>query len=273
MRCLASLVLYGLLEAEPAAAAQHSGGTLIQEAVERYFDSLQRLREMSYKRRTDKKEFDAAGNLRSRARTTTLTEFVDGVRWSYVAEKDDRPVDGHERLQARVRMEVAEWKSKTPEQRRRILEDARKRGRRESEYLREFAEALDFTLLGSEMRAGRATAVFSFKPRPGYRPKALEGRVYEGVNGKVWIDEAEQQMARLEATVVKDVSVGGFLAKVEKGTRFELDQTRLKAGLWAPRRQLLRFDVRVLMFKRIHNLVESDYYDYKKHTGPVYSGE
>jgi hypothetical protein len=255
------------------AAEADSLRQFVQQAVDNYFKSLEAARSMTYKRRIERREFDGNGKLQKRSCWTNVAEYIDGVRWNYMIERDDKPLDDLAAVQAKVRQEVAEWKSRTPEQRRKALEEARKRGRNETEYLREFAQALDFTPAGSEVREGRTTRVLSFLPHPGYKPKALEGRVYEGVRGRIWIDETERQMARLEAEVFKDVSVGGFLAKVEQGTRFELDQVRLEPGVWAARRHVVRFDLKFLLLKQIHNQVESQFRDYQRYAGPVFAGE
>ena len=43
-----------------------------------------------------------------------------------------------------------------------------------------------------------------------------------GMEGKLWIDKQTFQWVKVEATVIRPVSIGGFLAEVEPGTHFEL---------------------------------------------------
>lgn len=257
--------------ATPADSDPHR--EIVRQAVKGYFQSLDTLRGLTYKRISERQEFDAGGALKSRTTWVSISDYVDGVRWTYTVERNGRPVDEPEALMARVRRDVAEWKAQSPSQRGKAIEEAGKRSRRETDYLREFADALEFTPLGLESAAGRPARLFSFSPRPGYKPKSMEGRIYEGVRGKIWIDEAERQMVRLEADVHRDVSVGGFLAKVEKGTRFSLEQFRLEPGLWAPKTQSVRFDLKVLMVRQIHTRIESRFADYRKYEGPRFGGD
>jgi hypothetical protein len=270
---VAGILLLFLFGPESVPAESDPVRAFVQQGVDNYFKSLESTRSMTYKRRVERREFDGTGRLQKRSCWTNVSEYIDGVRWTYVVERDDKPLEDLAAVKARVKKEVAEWKSRTPEQRRKALEEARKRGRNETEYLREFAQALDFAPAGVEMREGRATKVLSFTPRPGYKPKAMEGRVYEGVRGRIWIDEGEQQLVRLEAEIFKKVTVGGFLAKVELGTKFELDQIRVEPGVWAARRHMVKFDITLLLMKQIHNQVESQFRDYGRYTGPVFAGE
>jgi hypothetical protein len=267
------ILLLSVFGLECAAAEPEPLRAFVQQAVDNYFKSLESTRSMTYRRRIERREFDGNGNLQKRSCWTTVAEYVEGVRWNYTIERDDKPLSDLSAVQSKVKRDVADWKSRTPEQRRKVLEEAKKRGRNETEYLREFAQALEFTPAVAETREGRIMRVLSFVPRPGYKPKALEGRVYEGVRGRIWIDEDERQLARLEAEVFRDVSVGGFLARVEKGTRFELDQLRVEPGVWAARRHVVRFDLKLLLVKQIHNQIESQFREYRRHTGPVFAGE
>lgn len=45
-----------------------------------------------------------------------------------------------------------------------------------------------------------------------------------GMEGELWIDEATFQWVKVQARVIRPVSIEGFLARVEPGTRFELEK-------------------------------------------------
>jgi len=90
------------------------------------------------------------------------------------------------------------------------------------------------------------------QPRPGYKAKSSRARLFEKVRGRIWLDKAEREIRRAEGVAFDTVSIGwGLVAKIEKGTRFELERTRIGEGLWAMTRQAMKFDARVMLVKNM----------------------
>jgi hypothetical protein len=243
---------------------------LVRDAVENYFRSSKLMREFAVVRNTERREFDGDGRLKSRENWTQHIDFVDGVRVGWTIERDGKPLSAEEkaRSQEAARKTAAEWKAKTPQERAKSLAKAEK----ETDYLKEFPHALVFSALPDETMDGRKAMVWGFKPNPGYKAKSMGGRVYEGVVGKLWLDKEERQLMRLEAEVVRDVTVGGFLAKIEKGTKFELSQARVEAGCWLPVKQSIRYGARILMVKGVHKAIDTRYREWRRSPEPVWSG-
>lgn len=267
MRLLTGLVAFILTSAWAGATDRD---TLVKDAVENYFRSARMMREFAVVRETERNDYHKDGGLKSRDHWTQRIDFIDGVRAGWTIERDGKPLSEEERARSQVsaRQSAAEWKAKSPAERKKILEKAEK----ETSYLREFPHALVFTPMPDEQINGRVAMVWSFKPKPGYKAKSLGGRVYEGVVGKIWLDREERQLARLDAEVVRDVTVGGFLAKIEKGTRFELTQTRVEAGCWLPSHQLVRYSAQILLVKGIHRSLNTRYRDWRRSREPIWSG-
>jgi len=48
----------------------------------------------------------------------------------------------------------------------------------------------------------------------------------------LWIDTKTLQWVKVEAHVVRPVAIEGFLARVERGTYFELEKAPLSDGTW-----------------------------------------
>lgn len=243
---------------------------LVHDAVENYFRSTKMMREFAVVRNTERQEFDGDGRLKSRENWTQHIGFIDGVRVGWTVERDGKPLSAEERARSHeaAREAAADWKAKTPQERAKILGKAEK----ETDYLKEFPHALLFSALPDETLGGRKAMVWSFKPKPGYKAKTMGGRVYEGVVGKIWLDKEERQLMRLEAEVVRDVTIGGFLARIEKGTRFELSQAKVEPGCWLPVTQSIRYGARILLVKGIHKAIDTQYRDWKRSPGPVWSG-
>jgi len=243
----------------------------IRSAVDHYFQAAEKMRNYTVERETERREFNADGQLKSHEQWTHRYDFVQGVRVGRTVGRDGGPLTDEERAQTQeaMRKAVADWKRMSESDRQKILSKQSK----ELEYLREFPDALNFKPLPPETVNGRQALGWSFEPRPGYKPKQMAGRVYEGVRGTVWLDRDELHLVRMDAEVFRDVSVGGFLAKIEKGTRFALAQIRVEPGVWLPEWQLVRFDVRVLLVKNMHKRIESRYRDWKRYTGEVWRGD
>lgn len=106
--------------------------------------------------------------------------------------------------------------------------------------------------MGEELIAGRLAWVLECSPRAGYKARNLQARVFEKTRGKVWIDAADSQLVRVDAAVFDTVSIGwGLAAKIQKGTRFQIDRRKLADGAWLPDSQTIRFAAKVLMVKSL----------------------
>lgn len=126
------------------------------------------------------------------------------------------------------------------------------RRKEDTSWLAEFPEALEYKKVGEEEIAGRMAWVLECSPRPGYKAKSLRARVFEKTRGKVWIDVADSQLVRVDAAVFDTVNIGwGMAAKIQKGTRFQIDRRKLPDGAWLPESQTIRFTAKVMMVKSL----------------------
>ncbi len=268
MRFLAAFLAAALTAA--AAEVPNERQDLVRDAVDNYFRSTRLMREFAVTRHTERRELESSGELKSREDWVQRIDFIDGVRVGWTIERDGKPLSAAERARSEqaAKETAAEWKTKTPAEREKTLNKAS----RDTEYLKEFPHALIFTALPDETIAGRRSMVWALKPKPGYKAKSMGGRVYAGVTGKIWLDYEERQLVRLEAEVFRDVTVGGFLAKIEKGTRFALEQTRVEQGCWLPSHQMIRYGARILMVKGIHRAIDTRYRDWRRNPEPVRNG-
>jgi hypothetical protein len=103
----------------------------------------------------------------------------------------------------------------------------------------------------------------SATPRLGYQPRSRETRVLTGMRGELYIDEDTCQWVKVEAVAFKPVWFGWFIAKVNPGTRFRLDQAPVAGNIWLPTH--FRDDVKatILWFNRFSTDDET-YSDYQR---------
>src|SRR3979490_2028320 len=112
------------------------------------------------------------------------------------------------------------WAAETGRTQRDAYDKIAKKRREREELIGAARAAFLFTLIGSEKRNGHVLLKYRMDPNPAFKPTSRATSIYPRVRGTVWIDEATGEMARIEGEVTDDISLGLFLAKVYKGSRF-----------------------------------------------------
>ncbi len=179
----------------------------------------------------------------SRLIKTYRVLMIDGSPYNLVTAINDEPLSADEKAteQRKLQKEIEKRRNESDRERaRRIAKYEKERGH-EHEMFQEMVQAFQFHLSGQTQVDGRACWVLSAEPKAGYAASDHEGRVLKGMKGTLWIDEATNQWVRVHAEVVKPVSFFGFLAKVDPGTKFDLELAPLMDNVWMP----IRFNVQV----------------------------
>jgi hypothetical protein len=121
--------------------------------------------------------------------------------------------------------------------------------------------------LGQETRNGRVNDVFELDPNPNFHPHSLLQEALTRVTVKIWVDHDTTHLARGEAHVFRDISVGGgILGKLYRGGVFSLEQAEVAPGVWLPTRYQYDFMGRKFLFTfEEHQYIEASRY---RHLGP-----
>lgn len=90
----------------------------------------------------------------------------------------------------------------------------------------QLTKAMNFVLVREQELNGRQVYALKATPRADYQPPTMEAEVLRGMEGELWIGEARFQWVKVQARVIRPVSIEGFLARVEPGTRFQLEKMR-----------------------------------------------
>ncbi len=104
----------------------------------------------------------------------------------------------------------------------------------------------------------------SFMPNPAFDTPSLERDVLRGFAGEVWIEETQQRLVRLDARLIREVTIGfGILGRLNEGGTVELQQEfEGSAQEWQPTVLKTNLSGKALMLKtvnvRIHE-VASDF--------------
>jgi hypothetical protein len=124
---------------------------------------------------------------------------------------------------------------------------------------------LDFAVARRETMKGRSTIVVNFTPKPNARPETSEGRIAKLFKGSVWIDEAQHEVVRIEATAIDDITVGmGLVARLNEGTTATVTREQIDGNIWLPTSIRFVGQGRALLFRRLNIDQRIEWFDYRK---------
>jgi len=248
---------------------------LLRRAEEKDLENDKRLRDYTYIEREERHKLNARGGesggvkpgeaKKTDSRTWEILEIY-GEPVARLTAKDDKPLSADEvrKEDDKIQKVIDKRKNESEDDRRKRLEKE-ERGREEDrKFVLEIADAFNFRLLGSETLDGRDAWVLEGEPRPGYEPKSRDARMLSKFKGRVWIDKADAQCAKLDITAIDTVSYGFVLARIHKGTHILFEQIRVNDEVWLPKQVEIHLDARVALFKAYDEDIELIFHDYRK---------
>jgi len=158
------------------------------------------------------------------------------------------------------------WATEDGRAQRDAYEKADKHRKDKSELIDATKTAFIYTFIAREPRGDRMLLKFNMDPNPAYKPTSRATAIFAKVHGVAWIDEQAKQLAKVEVEVTDDISIGGFLAKVYKGSHFMQERWELAPGLWLPTYAQYDFDGRRLFMN--FSVHEKTFYTRYKRIGP-----
>ncbi len=253
-----------MLVALPVAAADPTR-ELVRKAVANYEESQKKLGTHLFERAVTIQELDAQGTVKEKRSFVVRRELMEDVPVTRVVEREGKPLSEKEAAEQHAQIEKAmrDYRKLTAEERRKRLENASVTGGREMAFLREMPEALEYEFKESVWEQGREILRFTFSPRQGYKPSNMQARVFEKVRGEILIDKAAAEVYALDAEVFDNISLGGFLAKVYKGTRIQLERRPVPEGVWLPSRLKVKAGAQILLVKTLRRETETRYSGYR----------
>ncbi len=198
-------------------------------------------------------DVDAGGQVKKTESVESDDFFVNGHLIERTVKKNGQPLSGHdlEKENARV-TKLVEKAEQTPSSQR-LDQQTVTVGR--------LLQIMDVNNPRRETFRGRPTIVFDFRGRKHVKTHGLAEDASKKLQGTLWIDESDRQVAHLEVSFVQDFRIGaGLLATVKKGSNFSFDQAPVSNGLWLPTGAEGNMQARLLLLKGIRqHLVEHDY--------------
>jgi hypothetical protein len=246
---LSSFVLVAALPVQPDAS------TIVQRSVEALKLDWQAEHRYDYRER----------DVKGRGSRTYRVMMVLGSPYSRLEAVDGMPLSpkGRQKEQQKLDTAIAERCGESTAQTQKRIDNYNRGRERDHLLMQEITNAFVFKLLGETTAGGRDAWLLQASPKPGYQPPNKQAKVLTGMQGELWIDKDAFQWIKVEAQVIHPVSIEGFLAKVEPGTRFKLVEAPVPGGAWFPSKFSFGSKVRVLSFIG-HNAMEDEtYFDYQ----------
>jgi len=198
-------------------------------------------------------DIDANGQVKKTETEESEVCFVNGHIIARTVKKNGQPLSDHDQQKETERVaKLVEKAEKTPPE----------------QPLISVSRVLALMDARNERRVkfrGRSTIVFDFVGRKDAKTHGLSEDASKKLQGTIWIDEADGQVAHLEAAFADNFHVaGGLLVDIQKGSSFHFDQELVNGELWLPTgvEGTMRARLALLKNRRRHSIQR--FYDFKR---------
>lgn len=239
---------------------------LIRRTAANDMENDKRQRDYTYIQREEQHKFDGKGQIKSTETKTSEIMELYGEQVERLISKDDKPLSDkdNKKEEEKIQKLIEKRKNESENDRKKREEKEEKDREQGRQFVREVADAYNFHFAGIESLAGRDTYVIDAEPRPGYQGHLKESKFLPKFRFRAWIDKDESQWKKLDIQCIDTVSVGLFLARIHKGSRIIIEQTRINDEVWLPQHIDVKIDVRLALVKNFDVEDDITYRDYKK---------
>jgi len=239
---------------------------LFRVVADKDIENDKRLRDYTYIERDEEHKLDGKGRLKSTEVKTYEVMELYSEQVQRLTEKDDKPLDskGAAKEEEKIQKILDKRKNESEDARKKREQKEEKEREEGRQFVHEVADAYNFHLTGTESLGGRDAWVIDADPRPGYEPHMKDAKFLPKFRFRAWIDKTDAQYAKLDIECMDTVSVGLFLARIHKGSRIVIEQTRVNDEVWLPQHVAVKVDARLALLKEYNVEQEQTFRDYKK---------
>ncbi len=253
----------------PAASGAPPGKTALPAVEEILKKAIERARrdqdqkiegKYAYTQHSTIEELDSKENVRKREERVLQILPIDGEPYARLVQKDGKPLSEkdaklEQERERRFRRRLAERKRK---------KEHGKKDDDEVDFDEELVSKYRFILAGREPVNRRAAYVLSFEPRSADLPvKRKIDRLLNKVAGRLWIDEQDYAISRVDLHLAENVLAwGGLLASVRKFL-LQVEQSKVDEAAWLPCYVDGYIDGRILI-RSLHMKVKQQNSDFRK---------
>jgi hypothetical protein len=239
---------------------------LIRKAADNDMENDKKLRNYTYVERDEQHKLDGKGDVKSTETKTFDVMEIYGEQVQKLTAKDDKPLSDKEaqKEDEKIQKIIDKRKDESEDERRKRTEKEEKEREDNRKFVIEVADAYNYKFVGSEIIDGRENYVVDGDPIPGYEPHMKEAKILPKFRFRAWIDKDETEWKKLDIQCIDTVSFGWVLARLHKGSRIVIEQTRVNDEVWLPQHVNLKIDARVALLKEFSMGLDIGYRDYKK---------
>jgi len=223
-------------------------------------------RDYTYVERQETRRLDGKGQVKSTETETYDVMEIYGEQVQKLIAKNDKPLSAKDAQKEddKIQKLIDKREKESPQDREKRRKKEEKDREDELQFVREVADAFNFHFVGIEKLNGRDNYVIDADPKPGYKPVRKEAKILPKLRGRLWIDQADSQIAKADVQVIDTVSFGLFLARLHKGSRVMFENTRVNHEVWLQQHVAVTADVRLALLKDFNVDWDATDRDYKK---------
>jgi len=258
------LPLAALLLSLSAGQAQQSANPplpeirqLMREVMD-HQKQLEKVRETyTYSSAQTTEDIDARGQVKKTETEEHEAFFVNGHLIERAVKKNGRALSEYEQQKETERV------TKKVEKAERVPPDQPLEGQGVS--VSRVLEIMDVRNPRRESYHGRPAIVFDFVGRKDAKTHGLAEDASKKLEGTLWIDEADRQVAHMEVKFNDDFRVaGGLFASIAKGSNFRFEQAQINGEIWLPTGGEGTIQARVLLVKNFRQHFTERDWDFKR---------
>jgi hypothetical protein len=277
LRCIVlCLVVSACALAQPGAPAPDSSSAsaltqdqirdLIRKTADNDMENDKKQRDYTYIQREEQHKLDGKGQTKSVEIKTSEILEIYGEQVERLVSKDDKPLSEKDsnKEEEKIQKLIDKRKNESDDERQKRLAKEEKEREEDHKFVLEVADAYNFHFAGVEMLDGREAYVIDGDPKPGYEPHLKQAKILPKFRFRAWIDKDEDEWKKVDIECIETVSVGLFIARIHKGSRIVIEQTRVNDEVWLPQHVAVKVDARIALLKGLNLDDDITYRDYKK---------
>ena len=202
-------------------------------------------------------DIDSDGQVKKTESGEVEIFFVNGHEIGRLVKKDGKPLEASQEKKETERItKLVEKAEKTPA-------DQSLNGDEVS--ISKVLGVMDVRNPRRQLYHNRPNVVFDFVGRKDAKAHNLAENAAKKLQGTLWIDEADREVAHLDVSFDDNFKIGGgILATIQKGSNFHFEQSPINGELWLPTGAEATVAARVLMVKGVRQHFTERDYDFKR---------
>jgi len=226
--------------------------------VEQHQKQVDKIREnYTYTSLQTIQDIDSSGQVKKTESEESEVFFVNSHRIDRTVKKDGKLLDASQDKKETERItKLVQKAEKTPP-------DQSLNGQEVS--ISKILGVMDVRNPRRQLYHNRPNVVFDFIGRKDAKTHGLAEDASKKMQGTLWIDEADREVAHMDVSFDDNFKIGGGLvATIQKGSNFHFEQSPINGELWLPVGAEATVAARVLMVKGVRQHFTERDYDFKR---------